>query len=170
MNEYNNDEVEIVSKSEIKRQMTALQKLGEKLLELSPKQMETVPTTDKLIEALETYKRIKHHEGRRRQMQYIGKVMREEDGEGIANAIQIIEEGNKALNRAFQELEIWRDRLISEGEDALSDLIAKYPDVDRQHLRQLIRNAQKEASQNKPPASARKLFKYLREVHEASIS
>jgi len=164
------DDIEIVSKSEIKRQMTALQKLGEKLLELSDKQMATIPTSEKLDEALATYKRIKHHEGRRRQLQYIGKLMREEDGEGIATAVKIIEDGQRSLARAFQELEKWRDRLIAEGEQALGDVAEKYPDIDRQHLRQLIRNAQKEASQNKPPASAHKLFKYLREIHEASVS
>ncbi len=163
------DEIEIVSKSEIKRQMTALQKLGQKLLEMSDKQMENIPTSEKLDEALATYKRIKHHEGRRRQLQYIGKVMREEDGEGIAAAVDIIENGHRELARAFQALEQWRDRLIAEGEEALGSIAETYPDIDRQHVRQLIRNAQKDISQNKPPANARKLFKYLREIHEASL-
>ncbi|MEY3017326.1 MAG: ribosome-associated protein [Pseudomonadota bacterium] len=166
---YYDDEPEIVSKSEIKRQMTALQKLGEKLLELSPKQLARVPMSDKLAEAIDTAKRINHHEGKRRQMQYIGKLMRSEDGEAIGAVIQQIEDGHKALARAFQQLENWRDRLIAEGENAIGDIAAEYPDIDRQHLRQLIRNAQREASQNKPPASARKLFKYLRETYEASL-
>jgi ribosome-associated protein len=164
---YYDEEPEIISKSEIKRQMTALQKLGEKLMELSPKQLALVPMSEKLEEALETAKRINHHEGKRRQMQYIGKLMRSEDGEAIGAVIQQIEDGQKALARAFQRLEQWRDKLIAEGESAIGEIIQSYPDIDRQHLRQLIRNAQKEASQNKPPASARKLFKYLREVHEA---
>ncbi len=166
---YYDDEPEIISKSEIKRQMTALQKLGEKLLALSPKQLALVPMSEKLEEAIETAKRINHHEGKRRQMQYIGKLMRSEDGEAIGAVIQQIEDGQKALARAFQQLETWRDRMITEGEDAIGEFANTYPDVDRQHLRQLIRNAQKESSQNKPPANARKLFKYLREVYETSL-
>lgn len=166
---YYDDEPEIISKSEIKRQMTALQKLGEKLLELSTKQLAMVPMSEKLAEAIETAKRINHHEGKRRQMQYIGKLMRTEDGEAIGAVVQQFEDGQKSLARAFQRLEVWRDRLIAEGEAAMGEFAESYPEIDRQHLRHLIRNAQKEASENKPPASARKLFKYLREVYEASI-
>ena len=73
----------------------------------------------------------------------------------------------ESKGRLWDELSI--PRLIAEGEDALGSIAETYPDIDRQHVRQLIRNAQKDISQNKPPANARKLFKYLREIHEASL-
>lgn len=161
------DEPEVISKSEVKRQMTALQKLGERLMELSEKQLAGLPLSNHILEQLAVAKRIKSREGLRRQMQFIGKIMRTEDGEGIAAGLEKIDNGNKALARAFHNLENWRDRLVNEGETVIDELFQELPQLDRQHLRQLIRQAKKEQENNKPPSSARKIFKHLRECFEA---
>lgn len=161
------EDIIYVSKSEMKRDMTALQDLGESLVKLTEGELATIPLQDdKLEEAILTARRIKHHEGLRRQMQYIGKLMRRIDTSDIAAAYQRLQDGRKEDARKFHQLEQWRDQLIEKGTDAISEVIEEFPDADRQHLRQLIVQAAKEKQLNKPPASARKLFRYLRELSE----
>ena len=77
-----------------------------------------------------------------------------------------VDSSTREYNERFHALERWRDRLIAGGDAALEDFIGQYPDADRQHLRGLIRHAQHEAAHNKPPAAARKVFKYIRELDE----
>ncbi|MFA7553760.1 MAG: ribosome biogenesis factor YjgA [Spongiibacteraceae bacterium] len=166
-NTFDTDEEEIiyVSKSEMKRDMLALQKLGEDIVKLSKGQFATIPLTDEtLAEAINTARRISHREGLRRQMQYIGKLMRKTDISAIEAAYEKILNGRKEETRKFHELEMWRDQLIEKGPNAIEDVVNKYPHVDRQHLRQLLMQAAKEQKNNKPPASARKLFIYLKEL------
>jgi len=153
------------SKSEIKRQMLQLQELGKQLLDLNKKQLQTVPLTEELQEALVEYQRIKSHEARRRQLQRIGKLMRSADHEAIAQAVALFDASSEAYAQHFQQIEHWRERLIEE-DSALPEFIETWPACEVQKLRQLIRNARKERSEDKPPAQARKLFRYLREVCE----
>ncbi len=157
------------SKSELKRQMQELQRVGEQLLALSDGDLARIPLPEELAEALATAKRIKSREGLRRQMQYIGKVMRRIDAEPILEALAERERGQQELARRFHELENWRDRLIAEGQGAVNELKAEFPAADRQKLRQLVRNAQKEKQANQPPASSRKLFRYLRELLQEQL-
>ena len=168
MNELPEDEEEIilVSKSQLKRESEALQKLGEELVELPASQLAKIPMPEELADAVDLARRISARGGRKRQLQYIGKVMRQIDAEPIEKAMDALRNEHLRENARLHTLEQWRDRLIAEGDAALSELLEHQPNADRQHLRQLMRNAQQEAKKNKPPKSARELFRYLREVME----
>ncbi|BBG30875.1 ribosome biogenesis factor YjgA [Zymobacter palmae] len=152
------------SKSELKRQMEHLQKLGRQIIELSPEIRARLPLSDDMLAAVEEMGRIRANEARRRHMQYVGRVMRSEDIAGIEAAFLAMEQEEDLRNREFHLLEQTRDRLIAEGDDFAGEIMAQYPDIDRQLLRQLIRNARRERDAGKPPASARKLFRLLRDV------
>lgn len=161
-----NEEIILVSKSEMKRESHALQKLGEELVELPINKLEKIPLTDELAEAIALARKISARGGHKRQLQYIGKLLRNIDAEPIQQAMDALRNEHLKENARLHQLEQWRDRIISEGDKALAELLEKQPDLDRQHLRQLMRNAQQEAKKNKPPKSARELFRYLREVME----
>lgn len=156
-------EEELPSKSQRKRDMEALQKLGREIIELKPALREKLPLSEDMLDAIEEMERITSNEARRRHMQYVGKVMRSEDIEGIKQAFVDIERQHDARDRDFHRLEKLRDRLIEEGDGALDDALAQLPGIEISQLRQLIRNAQRERSQGKAPSSARKLFKLMRE-------
>lgn len=151
------------SKSELKREMTALQKMGEELVNLPAAKLEKIPMDELLEDAVMLARRLKNREGKRRQLQYIGKIMRNIDSEAIQQKLDSFHYQSQTFRQTQHKLEQWRDRLLSEGDTAISDLLNTYPELNRQHLRQLIRQANKEASQSKPPAASRKIFKYLRE-------
>ncbi len=157
-------EEEWLSKTEVKRQMQALLELGTRLTKLNKEQLDKLNLGDSLRNAVDEFHRIKSNGAKKRHLQYIGKIMRTEDADEIEHAIGLFEAGHQAHTQAFHKLERWRDRLISDGNPALQEYVSEYPDADIQHIRQLIRNAQKELKLNKPPAATRKLFKYLREV------
>ena len=95
--------------------------------------------------------------------------MRHIDAEPIQKALACLSESSRQASARLHKLEGWRDRLIDEGDTALAELLAEQPQADRQHLRQLIRNALKERSQNRPPRASRELFRYLRELLEGEI-
>jgi len=154
------------SKSALKREMHALQELGEALVALSDGELNHIPLEGDLAEAIHTARRIKSREGLRRQLQYIGKLMRRTDTEAIAAAYQDLQNGHQQRNQQFHELEQWRDALVERGVDAMTEVLERFPDADRQHLRQLITAAGKERAAGQPPAAARKLFRYLRELAE----
>ncbi len=156
------------SRTAVKREMEALQKLGTEIVELSNKYIARIPLEGKLEEAILQARTMKHREGRRRQLQYIGKLMRQaENLDAIREAYEKVLAIGQEHNKFLHLTEKWRDRLITEEGEALQSFIDEYPQAEIQYLRQLIRNAQKESKQNKPPASARKLFRYLRELIEA---
>lgn len=154
---------EVVSKSARKRRMDALQKLGESLLTLPVRPLAALPLSDKLREALALAKTLKQGEGRRRQLQYIGKLMRTEQAEQIAIALAGLEDQDRLFRQRFQRLEQLRDQLLSSGDSALQDLLRDHPELDPQQLRQWVRQGRKEAAAGLPPAAQRKLFRYLRE-------
>lgn len=160
------DEIEYVSKSEIKREMHALKDMGARLMELKPSLLDKLPLNARLREALDESKRIKSHNARKRHLGFIGKLMQDQDTAPIQELLDRLDSSSDEYNRRFHQLERWRDRLINDGAIALTDYLKSYPEADRQHLGQLIRNAKKELAEQKPPANARKLFKYLREVDE----
>lgn len=152
------------SKTQRKQEMQALQALGEKIIALSNTERDRLPLSDDMLAAVEETGRIRSHEGRRRHMQYVGKLMRREDTAAIQAAFDEFEKEKLKRDHAFHRLEKWRDRLIDEGDDAVIAFVGEFPHVDRQALRQLIRNAQRERQHDKPPASARKLFKLIRDT------
>ncbi|WP_233964842.1 ribosome biogenesis factor YjgA [Pectobacterium versatile] len=161
------DEIIWVSKSEIKRDAEALKDLGAELVELGKNALEKIPLDDDLRAAVELAQRIKK-EGRRRQLQLIGKMLRARDPEPIQTALDKLNNRHNQQVALFHKLEQLRDRLIEEGDDVVPDILALYPHADRQQLRSLVRNAQKEKATNKPPKSTRQIFQYLRELAETT--
>ncbi|TBR44779.1 DUF615 domain-containing protein [Marinomonas agarivorans] len=164
------DEEEFVSKTQLKREMEALQDLGKKLLTLSKSQQDKVPMTDTLRDALVEATRIKQREATRRHLQYIGKVMRGEDHEAIAERIALFDSSSAAHNKLFHQLEQTRDRLCSsESNEAVKDYLSANPDIDMQHFRQLVRLAKKETELNQKTTQRKKLFRLLREVQDKKL-
>ncbi|WP_333608871.1 ribosome biogenesis factor YjgA [Arsukibacterium sp.] len=151
-----------ISKSQVKREMLALQALGEELLALSPAARQKLPLDEELMDALELADKLaKKREALRRHIQFIGRLMRDRDIEPIEQALAVIRNTNQAATRQFHKVETWRDRLIKDSE-AVTDFIAEYPDIDVQQLRQLIRNAKKEQEKQQPPKYYRELFQLIK--------
>ena len=159
------DEIIWVSKSEIKRDAEALKDLGTELVELGKNALEKIPLDEDLLADIEIAQKIKK-EGRRRQIQLIGKMLRARDVEPIQTALDKLKNRHNQQVSLFHKLETLRDRLVEEGDDVIPTVLELYPDADRQQLRSLVRNAQKEKAANKPPKSYRQIFQYLRELAE----
>ncbi len=155
---------EQVSRSEIKRQMLALQALGERLLKLKPAQWETFGFSEVMMDALRESQRIKSHNAMRRHIRRLGKLLNKEDTEKVEALFQRLDDQAMQDNRRFHRIEQWRDRLINGDDKTLSELLDICPNIDIQHVRQLIRSSKKERELTKPPAAQRKLFKYLKEL------
>ncbi len=160
------DEIIWVSKSEIKRDAEVLKDLGLELVELGKNALEKIPLDDDLLAAIELAQKIKK-EGRRRQLQLIGKMLRSRDVEPIQTALDKLKNRHNQQVSLFHKLEVLRDRLVEEGDDAVPAILELYPHADRQQLRALVRNAQKEKAGNKPPKAYRQIFQYLRELAES---
>jgi ribosome-associated protein len=157
------------SKSQIKRELHELQVLGKELVELPDKQLLSIPISEKLRDAILSAKSMKHG-ALSRQLKYIGNLVPNEDEAAIRKALAKLKEPHKGDVNAFHELESWRDQLL-QGDPILMDNLANlFNDFERQHVSQLIRNAKKEQKLNKPPKSARLLFKYLSELQKNSAS
>ncbi|NOY67597.1 MAG: DUF615 domain-containing protein [Gammaproteobacteria bacterium] len=154
------------SKSQLKREATALQKLGMQLTELSEETLKQLSLPENLLSAILAAKKIHQRGGHKRQLQYIGKVMRQIDPAPVEQAMSNLKQQQKRDNNRFHQLESYRDRLIEGAPDLMNEIFGLYPDLDSQHLRQLIRNAQHEKKHQKPPKSARALFKYLKDLDD----
>ena len=150
-----------VSKSEIKRDAEDLKQLGEKLVNLTKANLTKVPLDDSLKDAIELAQRLQK-EARRRQLQYIGKLLRSIDAEPIREALEKIENKHNQQQAMLHKLEILRDELVAKGDVALTDLLNEHPSADRQQLRNLIRAAQKEKEQNKPSKAYREIYQILK--------
>ncbi len=150
------------SKTQVKKEMHALQALGEELVELSAASRAKIPMSAELTDALRLADKMpKKHEALRRHIQFIGKLMRTEELEPIERALALIRNTNQAATRKFHLVEDWRDKLIADG-DTVTKFIAEYPEVDVQQLRTLIRNAKKEQEKNQPPKAYRELFQLIK--------
>lgn len=152
------------SKSQRKEDMLALQKVGESLIKLTEEQLATIDLPDNLLTAIQHIKSLTSNEAKRRQLQYIGKLMRQIDPESIKQALKRIDVIHKKNTTQFHDIEEWRTRLLEHGDDALNTFLVDYPEVDRQQLRQLIRNAQRDIKNNKNTGAEKKLFQYLRSI------
>ena len=159
------DQTEI-SKSQRKRDMDALKRLGMELLEFSDDALRQLQLPEVLLEALRTGKRITSNNARKRQMQYIGKLLKGIDAAPLQEAVAARDHQHATLTREFHQLEKLRDKLILEGDSALPAVLVLFPRTDRQHLRKLIRQARKEQETRQPPRASRLLFRYLRELQE----
>ena len=119
-----------------------------------------------LVDALMLAKRIKNREGKRRQLQYIGKLMRNIDAEPIRQQLLQRDQLDQQKNQQFHALEQLRNELVDGGLSAVETALVRYPDADRSRLKQLLRSAAKEKQLQQPPKSSRKLFRYLRELEQ----
>ena len=156
------DEEEGKSKSQVKREMHELQKLGEELVALSAAARARVPLDDELKDALQLADKLGNkREALRRHIQFIGRLMRSRDLEPIEQSLALIRNTNQAATRQFHKVEHWRDKLLADN-DAVTEFIAQYPDVDVQQLRQLMRNAKKEQEKQQPPKAYRELFQLIK--------
>ncbi|WP_439241176.1 ribosome biogenesis factor YjgA [Lonepinella sp. BR2474] len=157
------EEIIWVSKSEIKRDAEDLKKLGSKLVELTPANLEKIPLDETLLDAIHlARKSVK--EAKRRQLQFIGKLLRATDTDPIQEALDKIENKHNQQQAMLHKLEYLRDDLVEKGDDVLAQFFDEHPTADRQHLRNLVRSAQKEKEQNKPPKAYREIYQYLKEL------
>lgn len=154
------------SKSQRKRDSDALQALGKRLVALSADRLKKIAMPDNLREAIADAQRFTAHGAHRRQMQLIGKIMRSVDPAPLQAALDEIDGVSAAATARLHQIEQWRDRLLA-NDAAFADLAAAHPGGDLQHLRQLRRNAVKEAALGKPARSARELFRELRALIES---
>ena len=153
-----------ISKTKRKHEMDALQDLGAALVELSQDKLNQLDLPDNLRTAVKDAKKLTNARGaQRRQLQYIGKIMRSVDPAPIQAKLDAWRGVTKEETNKMHLLERWRERLL-EQDAALGEFLQSHPDVDVQYLRTLIRNAHKEKTNNKPPKSSRALFRLLREV------
>jgi ribosome-associated protein len=152
------------SKSQLKREMHALQELGEALIALPKDALKRMPMPEDLDSAVREARRITDHEGKRRQLQYVGRVMRslsEEEVAALRTALDTHRGVNKAETARLHWIERTRERLLAD-DAALTDFIREHPGVDPQEGRTLIRNARKERQQQKPPRYYRELFQWIK--------
>jgi ribosome-associated protein len=151
------------SKTRIKKQMHELRDLGKELTELGKDQLAQLDIPDTLREALREMKNINKFGAQRRQIQYIGKLMRDVDPAPILAKLDAWKGKSQQHVAYMHQLERWRDRLL-ESDAALTELLSAHPQADAQRLRTLIRNAQKEMEAQKPPKNYREIFQVLRDI------
>jgi ribosome-associated protein len=159
------DEVEI-SKSQRKRDSQSLQDIGEELVALSAERLSALDLPQNLLDAVLDAKRISKFGALRRQMQYVGRLMREVDPDPIRARLDAWKGLSTEETARLHRMERWRTRLL-EDDRAMEELLAEHPGADSQRLRALVRNVQREAAAGKPPKSYRELFQALREVFGA---
>jgi len=155
--------MELKSKTKRKKEAEALQELGEALVRLTPSQIKDIPLPSAISEAVAFAKTLKRG-ALRRQLQYIGTLMRQYDTAPIKEALQNIQDGDFKKASVFKEIEEWRAQLMEGNEALMEDILRRYSGSDRQKLTQLMRNAVKERTNNKPPRAFRDLFRYLKKI------
>ena len=158
---------EIVSKTRKKREMHELQALGVALVQLPEAQIEAIEMPSRLKEAVLAAKRMRSHEAKRRQMQYIGRLMREVDPAPIRSRLAEVEGHSAQAGARHRRLEAWRERLLAD-DAALTEFAAAFPAADLQGLRASIRNARKEQKEGRPPRAYRELFRLLKAIESSS--
>lgn len=166
--EHHEDD-QYISKTQRKQEMLERQKLGEEIVGLGPNTIKSLPLDDELLAAILLAQRIRNkREGYRRQLQLIGKLLRGRDIEPLEQALTQLRNSHLSAQRQFHALEDIRERLLQEkgGDDALQQLMQEHPNLDRQRLRQLVRQCKKERQLQKPPKAFREIFQYLKSAIE----
>jgi ribosome-associated protein len=155
------------SRSEQRRAALDVLALGQQLVGLSAAQLARLPIPEDLLPHITETQRITSHVAHKRQLAFLAKQMRREDDATLDAIRDALDAGGEAARRETAQLhrvEEWRDRLMNDGDVALADLLTVHPEADRQHLRQLVRNAIEERNRNKAPHAFRELFRELREL------
>src|ERR1700681_2510734 len=153
-----------LSKSARKREAASLQELGVKLSALPDQEIKALDLPDNLFVALRDLRRLPSHGAQVRQRQYIGKLMRDIDPEPVLAKLAERKQRHDLEIRHFQQIERWRDRLLSEPGTGLDELLREYPQADRTILVRLLEKAEKERLEQRSPVGARELFAFLREL------
>jgi len=151
------------NKTQIKREIKVLNLLGKELIAMPDSALKKVPLSDAMRKEIRDGKRFARG-ALQRQLRRIAKLMDYEDVEAIQREIERQKQPSKQQTAELHQLEQWRDRLIAGDEKLLTELIDQFPVIDRQHIRQLVRNAGAEQKKNKPPKSSRLLFRYLSSI------
>ena len=152
------------SKTQIKKEMLAFVALAEEVVDLGASALSRIPMDDELKEAVNVARNMHRKKPSfRRQLQFIGKMLRTRDTDAIKEQLDSLQGQQHKLKAHFHKLENLRDKLIDLGDEALQSLMQDYPHLDRQRLRQWIRQAHKEKQQNKPPKAFREIFQYLKQ-------
>lgn len=157
------------SKSALKRESHELQSLGKQLLEMPDSRLNDIPMPERLRDALDAFKKTRSFEGKRRQLQFIGKVMREVDSEPLREAVAQFQMGHARNALALHQAERWRAELLSDDKDVVTRWAEDFPGTDLQQLRALIRNARKDAAEVPEKRSGRafrELFQYIKQAME----
>lgn len=154
------------SKSRIKREFNALQDLAKALISSTYIKLDALPADERVV--LEIGKaRTMRRAALKRQIQFIGGLLQHEDVDVLRQHLNDVEHPHQESVALFHELEVLRDAMVADEDGAFDKVVARFPEADRQHLRQLMRNSHKETLKKAPPKSARAIFRYLRELHEA---
>ena len=159
------DDAEFISKTTAKRDAERLQKLGKRIAELSNEQRAELALPPKLVQAIDDYNRFPSREAKRRQLQFVGKVMRAIDADAIAAKLADLSGHSAKAKFAFHQTELWRERLIAENQ-ALAEYIDAHPQVDRQALRHAIKKVRTAKTPDQEKLAARALFRFLRETED----
>lgn len=155
------------SRSQQRREALEVRDLAERLVAQSPAQLTKLPMSEELLQHVRETQKVTSHIAHKRQLQFLAKQMRREDDETLEAIRDALEAGGDAARREtalLHQAEHWRERLLGEGDAALTELLAAFPGADRRRLRQLLRNTAEKRAKNKPPHAFRELFRELREV------
>jgi ribosome-associated protein len=153
---------DLPSRSQLKRDSQELRDMGEQLVLMPNAHLDKITLDSSLLAAIKEARRLKSLDARRRQIQYIGKLMRNMDLTEIRYSVEKLNHQSQTFRQHFAMLEQWRDRLINEGNSAIEEFLIDYPNADRQQ----IRNLSRQAGRGKTSAAKTKLFKYLKEITE----
>ncbi|WP_334178183.1 ribosome biogenesis factor YjgA [Pseudoxanthomonas sp.] len=159
------------SRTQQRGEALEIRSLAEKLVALPAAQLARLPIPEDLMPHIVETQRITSHIAHKRQLQFLAKQMRREEDEVLEAIRDAMDEGGDAARREtalLHRAEQWRDRLLTDGDQALADLLDEFPTADRQKLRQLVRNALDERAKNKPPRAFRELFREVRDVLSAA--
>ncbi|NIM28438.1 MAG: DUF615 domain-containing protein [Gammaproteobacteria bacterium] len=152
---------EPLSKSQRKRDALALQVLAEELVRLSPSELDRMPLSDELRDAVAQGRELSRG-AYRRHVRYIARLLRDTDADPVRRAVDDLRSASHADKARFKRLERWRERLMADGDAAVTALLEEYPQADAQQLRQLLRKALEERAAGRPPRHQRALFRLLR--------
>jgi ribosome-associated protein len=155
-----------LSKSQRRRDALELKSLARSLIDLSASRLDRMPLEQDLRDAVDQARRIRSNVARKRQMQFVAKLLRRADAEPIIEAMAALEQVDRQLTARQHRAERWRDYLLEAGDAGVSELLRIRRGADAQAIRQLIRNAHNEAARERPPAASRSLFRLLREMDE----
>lgn len=153
------------SRTQIKNEAKELQKIGKQLMELSPDQLANMDLPEALSSAVKDARQMRQHEAKRRQLQYIGKLMREVDSEPILKSLRNIRCGDRQKALVFKKIESWRDALKKGDTEIINEILAKCPAAQRQRLNQLSRNAGMPDNEARAARASKALFRYLKEIY-----